>query len=62
VGIPGPGTTNELTLTELQDGTLLSLLITYPSIEVRDMVLGTGMADGMEASYLRLESSVLTAA
>jgi len=59
VGIPGPGTTNELTLTELQDGTLMSLLITYPSAEVRDMVLGTGMADGMEASYARLESTVL---
>jgi uncharacterized protein YndB with AHSA1/START domain len=61
VGIPGPGTTNELTLTELQEGTLMSLLITYPSPEVRDMVLGTGMANGMEASYARLESAVLPA-
>lgn len=59
IGIDGPGTTNELTLTALQDGTLLSLLITYPSVEVRDIVLGTGMTDGMEASYARLESSVL---
>ncbi len=59
VGMPGPGTTNELTLTELQSGTLISLLITYPSSELRDMILGTGMADGMEASYARLESTVL---
>jgi uncharacterized protein YndB with AHSA1/START domain len=61
VGIPGPGTTNELTLTELQHGTLMSLLITYPSTDVRDLVLGTGMAEGMEASYARLESQVLAA-
>jgi uncharacterized protein YndB with AHSA1/START domain len=59
VGMPGPGTKNELTLTALQDGTLMSLLITYPSAELRDMVLGTGMANGMEASYARLESAVL---
>ncbi|MDX2051740.1 MAG: SRPBCC family protein [Polyangiaceae bacterium] len=56
VGMPGPGATNELTLTALQEGTLMSLLITYPSAELRDMVLGTGMASGMEASYARLES------
>jgi len=55
VGMPGPGTRNELTLTALEDGTLLSLLITYPSAEMRDMILGTGMTDGMEASYTRLE-------
>lgn len=58
VGVPGPGTTNELTLTELQHGTLMSLLITYPNAELRDLVLGTGMAQGMEASYARLEAQV----
>jgi len=60
MGMDGPGTTNELTLTPLEEGTLLSLLITYPSAELRDSVLGTGMVDGMEASYARLESAVLT--
>lgn len=59
IGMDGPGTTNELTLTELKGGTRLSLLITYPSAEVRDLVLGTGMVDGMETSYARLESVVL---
>ena len=44
------------------DGTLLSLLITYPSVEVRDAVLATGMTDGMEANYRRLETEVLVAA
>lgn len=56
IGMDGPTGVNELTLTAIEDGTLLSLLITYPSAEVRDMVLATGMTDGMEISYLRLES------
>jgi len=51
-----PSTTNELTLTAVESGTLLSILITYPDAEVRDTVLATGMTDGMEASYARLES------
>jgi hypothetical protein len=29
---------------------------------MRETILGTGMADGMEASYARLEREVLTAA
>jgi uncharacterized protein YndB with AHSA1/START domain len=48
-------TTNELTLTPQESGTLLSVVITYPSAEVRDTVLATGMTDGMETSYARLE-------
>jgi uncharacterized protein YndB with AHSA1/START domain len=59
IGVEGPGTVNEMTLTPLQAGTLLSIVITYPNAEVRDMVLGTGMTDGMEASYARLEKEVL---
>ena len=46
-----------MTLTPAEGGTLLSILITYPSAEVRDMVLGTGMTDGMETSYARLEGT-----
>jgi uncharacterized protein YndB with AHSA1/START domain len=61
IGMDGPGTTNEMTLTPVEGGTLLSILITYPSAEVRDMVLGTGMTDGMETSYARLERDVLSA-
>lgn len=59
VGMPGPSTRNELTMTAVQGGTLLSLVITYPSKEVRDMILGTGMTTGMETSYQRLEREVL---
>ena len=58
IGTDGPGTTNELTLTPVEDGTLLSLLITYPSAEVRDAILATGMTDGMETSYKRLDALV----
>ncbi len=55
IGMDGPGTTNEMTLTPRHDGTLMSIVITYPSAEIRDTVLGTGMVDGMETSYARLE-------
>lgn len=62
IGMEGPGATNEMTLTPVKGGTLLSIVITYPSREVRDMVLGTGMVGGMETSYARLEREVLKAA
>lgn len=61
IGTDGPATRNEMTLTPMQDGTLLSFVITYPSTEVRDMILATGMTKGMEASYARLEREVLAA-
>jgi uncharacterized protein YndB with AHSA1/START domain len=62
IGMDGPGTVNEMTLTEVQGGTLLSIVITYPSAEIRDLVLGTGMTTGMETSYARLEAEVLVPA
>ncbi len=55
IGMDGPGLTNEMTFTPRDEGTLLSLVITYPNIEMRDAVIETGMVDGMEASYHRLE-------
>ncbi len=55
IGMDGPGLTNEMTFTPRDEGTLLSLVITYPNIEMRDAVIETGMVDGMEASYRRLE-------
>ena len=56
IGMDGPPARNEMTLTPMEVGTLMSLVITYPSKEVRDMVLATGMTDGMETSYARLEA------
>lgn len=58
IGAGGPSTTNEMTLTPVEGGTLLSILITYPDATVRDAVLATGMTDGMEASYARLEALI----
>jgi uncharacterized protein YndB with AHSA1/START domain len=59
IGMPGDGTVNELTLTPVAGGTLMSLLVTYPDAQIRDIVLGTGMTTGMETSYRRLEEMVL---
>ena len=59
IGMPGEGTLNELTLTPVAAGTLLALVITFPDAATRDMILATGMTDGMEASYRRLETEVL---
>lgn len=56
-----PSTLNDLSLYEEDGATLITVLIEYPSKDVRDMVLATGMTDGMEASYARLEREVLTA-
>ena len=59
IGTDGPSTVNELTLTPVEGGTLLAVVVTYPDIETRDMILATGMTDGMETSYARLESELL---
>lgn len=54
-----PATTNDLSLYEEGGVTLLTLLIEYPDAATRDMVLATGMTEGMETSYARLEREVL---
>lgn len=55
IGMDFPATLNELTLTPVAGGTLLSLVITYADAVQRDAVLATGMTEGMETSYARLE-------
>ena len=59
IGVAGPSVVNELTLIPLESGTLLSVICTYPDAATREMILATGMADGMETSYARLERDVL---
>ncbi|MFW7414825.1 SRPBCC family protein [Demequina sp. SO4-18] len=59
LGMEGEPNINEMTLIPVDDGTLLTVVVTYPNAEVRDIVLGTGMVDGMETSYARLEETVL---
>jgi len=60
IGMDTPETVNEMTLTPVGGGTLLSLVITYPDAATRDMVLATGMTEGMETSYRRLEAEILS--
>ncbi|MFB8388012.1 SRPBCC domain-containing protein [Microbacterium sp. NPDC055910] len=54
-GTDYPSTLNDLQLEEEDGATLITTLIEYPDSATRDMVLATGMADGMESSYARLE-------
>ncbi|SJN20926.1 hypothetical protein FM104_02885 [Microbacterium esteraromaticum] len=60
-GMAEPQTLNDLNLYEEDGATLVTVLIEYPDLATRDMILATGMADGMEASFARLESTVLAA-
>ena len=52
---PDSGSLVTAVLTEENDKTRLTVTAEYPSLEVRDMVIGTGMAKGAAASYDRLE-------
>jgi len=61
IGAEGEPNRNELVLIPQPGGhTLIEVRITFPSREVRDMALSTGMIDGMETSYARLEREILT--
>jgi uncharacterized protein YndB with AHSA1/START domain len=62
IAMEGEGTRNDLTLTPVEGGTLVSTVMTFPSSELRDQILATGMADGMEVSYARLERDILVPA
>ena len=52
-----PGVTNNtVTLDEVDGKTTMTGVIEYPSAEVRQIVLDTGMTGGMDTSYDRLDS------
>lgn len=59
-GAPFPPNVNDLQFDEVDGVTLLTLLVTYPDEAQRDAILATGMTEGMETSYQRLEREVLT--
>lgn len=59
IGMPGPGTRVEFTLSSLPGATLLILVLTYPSKAVRDMIVSPAMTASMETGYARLEREVL---
>lgn len=58
-GTDFPSTTNDLSFYEEDGATLVTLLIEYPDAATRDTVLATGMVDGMEQSFERMERVVL---
>ncbi len=55
----GGETLNTLIFEDHQGGTLTTTIVRYNSKEIRDQVLESGMTDGMETSYRRLEKQVL---
>lgn len=58
--LPDPTPDNHVETRFDQDGagTLLRLRMTLPDAETRARMLATGMEHGMEASYVRLESTI----
>jgi uncharacterized protein YndB with AHSA1/START domain len=54
-GDDGPETLQEITLTPVESGTLLTQVYTYRDIAARDQALESGMVEGCEPTYARLE-------
>ena len=60
-GIPDPddnAAVNTVTLDEVDGVTTLTVLCHYPSQEIRDAVIESGMEGGMQVSYDRMEDLV----
>ena len=55
-----PETLNTVEFTESGGFTTSTTTVTYPSKEARDAAVQTGMMDGMEASYARLDELLET--
>jgi uncharacterized protein YndB with AHSA1/START domain len=51
-----PETINSVVFTEAGGFTTITLTVTYPSKDARDAALKTGMKDGSEQSYARLDA------
>ena len=52
----GDPSLNTLTLAEAGGRTTLTIEMRYPSTQIRDMVLQSGMTGGMEQSYQRIDA------
>ena len=60
-GVPDPegsASLNIMTLDEVDGVTTMTTLVQYPSQEIRDAVLESGMESGLQVSYDRLEELV----
>jgi uncharacterized protein YndB with AHSA1/START domain len=60
-GIPADAaeTIHELTFTPVEAGTLVARVYRYPDTATRDAMIAAGIAEGMEASFQRLEATDL---
>lgn len=58
-GTDGPDILSDVSFYEEDGATLITVIMEFPDKDTRDGILATGMTDGMEASYQRLESTVL---
>jgi uncharacterized protein YndB with AHSA1/START domain len=58
--LPDPTPENHVTTTFTPDGngTLMTMRMTLPDAETRAAMLKTGMEEGMEASYVRLDAMI----
>jgi uncharacterized protein YndB with AHSA1/START domain len=61
--LPDPTPDNHVETTFAADGagTLLTMIMSLPDAATRDIMLSTGMEEGMEASYARLERNLTQA-
>lgn len=57
-----PETVNTLVLTESGGQTTITMTIVYPSKQARDAALQTGMKDGMDQGFARLDTVLKTIA
>jgi uncharacterized protein YndB with AHSA1/START domain len=55
-----PETVNTMVLTEAGGLTTITITVSYPSKEARDAALETGMKDGMDQSFARLDTLMET--
>lgn len=55
-GVEGPGARNTLSLAESDGRTIITLNMDFGSKAARDAALATGMTDGMELSYQRIDA------
>ena len=55
-GSEWPETLNTVTFAEANGRTTITTTVTYPSKDARDAAIETGMRDGLDVSYARLDS------
>ena len=55
-----PETVNTVVFTELAGQTTITLTVTYPSQEARDAALQTGMKEGMDQGFAKLDALLET--